>query len=214
MGTDGLREIDGLRRELAEVRASRRRLATATDADRRRIERALHDGVQQQLVGLAADLEFASASIDADPAGLKSVLTEMARDVQHALEDTRTLAHQIYPPLLEAGGLRAALRWAAASANVPIRLEVEAGMASPPEIAGAIYFCCLDVLEHAGARTPMAVTVRNEQRALTFEIVVDCDLVAEWLPLRDRVEALGGSLTLSSGSGDETRLMGSLPLSR
>jgi len=214
LGTDGLREIDGLRRELAEVRASRRRLATATDADRRRIERALHDGVQQQLVGLAADLEFASASIDADPAGLKSVLTEMARDVQHALEDTRTLAHQIYPPLLEAGGLRAALRWAAASANVPIRLEVEAGMASPPEIAGAIYFCCLDVLEHAGARTPMAVTVRNEQRALTFEIVVDCDLDAEWLPLRDRVEALGGSLTLSSGSGDETRLMGSLPLSR
>jgi signal transduction histidine kinase len=193
LGTDVQRELDGLRLEVAELRASRRRLALADDADRRRIERALHDGVQQQLVGLAADLEFTARSMDADPAALKSLLTEMAHDVRQALEEAQTLADQIYPPLLETGGLSAALRSAAARANVPIR--------------------CLDVLERAGAHTPMAVTVLSEERALTFEIVVDRDLDREWLRLSDRVEALGGRLTIPSGPGNETRVTGSLPLS-
>ncbi len=71
LGTDVERELDGLRQEVAELRASRRRLALANDADRRRIERALHDGVQQELVGLAAHLEFAAGSMDADPAALE-----------------------------------------------------------------------------------------------------------------------------------------------
>jgi signal transduction histidine kinase len=212
-GDDVLRELDALRREVAALHASRRRVAVANDADRRTLERALHAGVQQQLVGLAADVELAAGFMDADPDALKSLLTEMRRDVLQAVEDAQKLARQIYPTLLEAGGLRAALRSAAASASVPIRIDVDEPMACPLETASAVYFCCLDVIESAGAGTPMAVTVRKEEEALTFDVVVDRGLAAEWLPLRDRVEALGGRLTLPQGAGNETRVTGSLPLS-
>jgi signal transduction histidine kinase len=208
-----LRELDGLRLEVAELRASRKRLALATDAERRSIEHALHEGVQQQLVGLAADVELAAGSVDVDPAVAKRLLAEMRRDVQQALEETRKLAHRIYPPLLEAGGLGVALRSAAVTADVPTRIDVAVGTAYPPEIAGIVYFCCLDVLESAAAGTPVAVTVRNEEGAVAFEVVADCDLDAARLPLRDRVEALGGRLTIRSGSGHQTRVAGSLPLS-
>jgi signal transduction histidine kinase len=207
-----LRELDELRLEIAELRASSRRLALAADAERRSIERALHDGVQQQLVGLAANLELAVGSVDTDPAAAKRLLAEMWRDVQQALEGTRKLAHRIYPPLLEAGGLVAALRSAAVSANVPIRIDVDASTSYPPGIASLIYFCSLDVLEFAPAGTPVAVTVRNEEGALAFEIVVDRDVDAEGLPLRDRVEVLGGRLAIRSEPGHRTRVAGSLPL--
>jgi signal transduction histidine kinase len=210
---DAGRELDALRREVDELGASRRRLAVADDTERRNIERALHDGVQQELVGLAAGLELAAGSVDTDPAAAKALLAEMGRDVLGALEDTRRLAHRISPPLLEASGLVPALRSAAASTNVPTRIDVEAGPAYPPEIAGLVYLCCLRVLEHAGAGTPVTVTVRNDEHTLGFEVVTDCDLEAELLPLRDRVEALGGQLTLSSEPEHRTRLVGTVPLS-
>jgi signal transduction histidine kinase len=207
-----VRRLDGLRREVDDLRASRRRLAVADDAERRDIERAFHDDVQQQLVGLAAGLELAAGSVDADPTAAKAHLADLGHEVQRALEDARRLAHRIYPPLLEAGGLLPALRTAAASADVPTRIDVEAGPGYPPEIAGVVYFCCLQVLEHAGAGTPVTVTVRSDDRTLGFEVVADCDLDAERLPLRDRVEALGGRLSLSSEPDHRTRLVGSLPL--
>ncbi len=210
---DMLRELDGLRLEFAALRASRTRLALASDAELRGIERALHDGVQQQLIGLAANLELAAGSWDTDPAAAKNLLAEMRRDVQQALEEARNLAHRIYPPLLEAGGLGPALRSAAASADVPIRIDVGAGTAYPPEIASVVYICCLHVLEGVPAGTPVAVTVRIEEGALAFEVVADCDMDTERLSLRDRVEALGGRLTIRSGSGHQTRVAGSLPIS-
>jgi signal transduction histidine kinase len=210
---DAVRQLDGLRREVDELRASRRRLVVADDAERRNIERALHDDMQQQLVGLAAGLELAAGSVDADPTAAKARLADLAHDVQQALEDARRLAHRIYPPLLEAGGLVPALRTAAASAHVPTRIDVETGAGYPPEIAGLVYFCCLHVLERSGAGTPVTVTVRSDERTLGFEVVADCDFEAEQLPLRDRVEALGGRLTFSSEPEHRTRLVGSVPLS-
>jgi signal transduction histidine kinase len=188
-------------------------VALAADAERRSIERALHEGVQQHLVGLAANLELAAGSVDADPGAATALLAEMGQDVRQALEDARTLAHRIYPPLLEAGGLVPALRSAAVSADIPIRIDVGAGTAYPPEIAGMVYFCCLDVFEHAGAGTPVTVTVRTEEGTLTFDVVTDRDLDAERLPLRDRVEALGGRLSILLESDHRTRLVGSVPLS-
>lgn len=208
-----VRQLDGLRLEVDELRASRRRMTLADDAERRKLERAFHDDVQQQLVGLAAGLELATGSVDADPVAAKQLLAEIGHDVQQALEDARRLAHRIYPPLLEAGGLVPALRSAAVSAEVPTRIDVETGPGYPPEIAGMVYFCCLQVLERAGAGTPVTVTVRSDERTLGFEVVADCDLEAERLPLRDRVEALGGRLSLSSESDHRTRLVGSVPLS-
>ena len=183
----------------------------ANDAERRSLERALHDGVQQRLVGLAANLELATRSLDADPAGAKRLLAETGRDARQALEETRRLAHAIYPPLLEAGGLGIALRSAATDANVPVRIDVAPGAAYPPAIAGAVYFSCLAVFERVQAGTPVTIRVGDEAGALTFGIATDGKLDAERLPIRDRVEALGGRLTVE-GSAEQTRVDGSVPL--
>jgi signal transduction histidine kinase len=199
-----------LRLEVAELQASRLRLALASDAERRALERTLHDGAQQQLVGLAASLDLAAASVEADPAEAQRLLGALRREVQLALEETRTLAERIYPPLLEAGGLSVALRSAAARADVPIRIDLSIG-ACPPEIAAVVYSCCLDVLERTDARTPVAVTVRDEEGTLAFEVVAACDVGAD-LPSRDRVEAFGGRLTIQEGPDHQTRLIGSMPL--
>ena len=192
----------------------------AADADRRRIERDLHDGPQQLLVALAANLQLARLLADNDPAAATALLDEMRRDVQEALEQTEKLAHRIYPPLLEAGGLTVALRAAAVRVGVPTRIEVAADAGYPPEVAGAVYFCCLEVLERAGDGARATVAVRDEEGALAFEVVEDGAGSAATVAdrplgrLRDRVEALGGQLTVQSEPGRGTRVSGSLPLSR
>ena len=136
----------------------------------------LHDGVQQHLVALAVNLQLATRLVDADPAAAKALLDEMGRDVQQALDETAELAQRIYPPLLEAGGLAAALRAAAASAGVPSSVEVAADARLPARgRAGAVYFCCLEALEHAGAGARATITVRDEEGALAFEVVEDGD---------------------------------------
>jgi signal transduction histidine kinase len=207
-------DLDALRLEIAELRASRKRLAVTSDAERHSIERALHEGVQQLLVALAANVELAAASVDTDPAAARKLLAEIGEDVRQALDDARKLAHRIYPPLLEAGGLVAALRAAAVSADAKTKIDVAAGTTCPPEIAGAVYFSCLEVLERAGAGTPVAISVRNEEAAVVFEIVADRDIDAERLALHERVEAFGGRVTTTEGSGGEIIVAGSLPIPR
>jgi signal transduction histidine kinase len=210
---DEMRALDGLRVESADLRASRKRLALAADAERRGFERSLHDGVQQQLVGLAANLELAAGSVDADPAAAKELLAEMARDIRDAIDQTRKLAERIHPPQLEVGGLVAAMRSAAADANVPARIEIARDLTYPPEVAGAMYFCCRDVLENVSAGSTVAITAQSDGAALAFDIVVDGDLQADRSLLRDRIEALGGRCAIESESGHVTRVIGSLSLS-
>ena len=200
-----------MRSEIEELRASRRRLALAADAERRDIERALHEGVQQDLVGLAANLEVAAGSVDSDPAAAKALLDELQREARRALTEMQELANRIFPPLLDAGGLVAELRAAASRAGVPARIDVDAP--SPPELAGAVYFCVLDVFERAPAGTSVVVNVRGEEGALVFEIDADGDLGSERRAPHDRVEALGGRVTITS-EGDRTSVTGSLPLPR
>jgi signal transduction histidine kinase len=210
---DMLREIEALQAEVGRLRASRRRLAVTTDAERRGLERALHDGVQQQLVGLAANLELAAGSVNADPAAAKKLLAEMGRDIQDAIDQSRKLADRIYPPQLEVGGLVAAVRSAAANANIPARIEIARDQSYPPEVAGAIYFCCLHLLENVSAGSTVAITARSDGGALAFDIVVDGDLHADRSLLRDRIEALGGRWAIELESGHQTRVISSLPLS-
>ena len=200
-----------MRREIEELRASRTRLALAADAERRAIERALHEGVQQDLVGLAANLEVAAGSVDSDPAAAKVLLEELQREARRALTEMQELAQRILPPLLEAGGLVAELRAAASRTGVPARIAADA--APPPEIAGAVYFCVLDVFERAPAGTPVDVNVRGEEGAVAFEIDVEDDLGSERRASHDRVEALGGRVTITARDG-RTTVTGSLPLSR
>jgi signal transduction histidine kinase len=212
--------LERMRLEAEELRASRARLVLAADADRRTIERELHDGPQQHLVALAVNLQLARQLAGPDPAAAKALLDEMGRDVQHALEEVRKLAHRVYPPLLEAGGLAAALRTAAVSVGVPTRIDVAADASYPPEVAGAVYFCCLEVLERAGDGARATVAVRHEEGTLVFEAAEDgagseaTVSTGVLSRLRDRVEAFGGQLTVRSEPGRGTRVSGSLPLSR
>jgi signal transduction histidine kinase len=211
-----LREtLDRLRRELAELRASRERLVVAADADRRRIERDLHDGVQQHLVALAVNLQLAGGLVDTDPAAAKALLEDMGSDVHEALDEAAQLAQRVYPPLLEAGGLATALRAAAGSAGIRASVDVSAGTSYPPEIAATVYFCCLEALQQAGRGEKATVTVRDEDGTVTFDVVGDGARSEAGLDgLRDRVEALGGWLVIRSEPDGGTRVSGSLRLSR
>ena len=201
-----------MRRQIEELRASRTRLALAADAERRGIERALHEGVQQDLVGLAANLEVAAGMVDSDPAAAKALLGELRREARRALTEMQELANRIFPPLLEAGGLVAELRAAASRAGVPARIDIDVDASPPPEIAGAVYFCALDAFERTPSGTSVEVSVRAEEGALAFEIGVDGDLGSEHRAPHDRIEALGGRVTITAG-GDRTTVAGSLPFS-
>ncbi len=212
---DVQRELDRLRAEVEELRASRRRLVLAADADRRLIERELHDGLHQRLVALAVSLQLAGPEAGSDPATVKALLAGMDRDVQEALDETARLAQRIHPPTLEAGDLGALLRSAAAGAGLPATVEVSAGASYPPEVVMTIHVCWLDTLARAGGETRATIDVRDRVDALTFEIAgnearSDADLDH----VRDRVEALGGTLTTTSMPGGGSRVSGSLPLAR
>jgi signal transduction histidine kinase len=222
LNVDALREeIARLRLEVAELRASRKRLVVAADADRRRIERDLHEIVRQQLVALAVNLQRTGSSVDADPTAAKQLLEEMTRDVQQALDETAQLAERVYPALLNARGLAAALRSAVAGAGIRASVDVQPGANYPPEVAGRVYLCCLQALERVGAGVPVTVTVREAEGALRFEVVEDvarstvvAGSDAALDRLRDRVEALGGRLTIRSERGRGIRVSGSLPFRR
>jgi signal transduction histidine kinase len=205
--------LDRLRLEIVELRASRARLVLAADADRRWIERAMHDSVHQQLIALAVDVQLARRAVDSDLAEAKALLHEMERDVQRALDATALLAQRIYPPLLEARGLGAALRAAATSGGIDASVDVRIRASCPTEVVSTVYLCCLEALDRAGPGA--TVTVRDEEGGLAFDVEGDRPCPDGALDrLRDRVEALGGRLTVESKDGGGMRVSGSLPLSR
>ncbi|MFL6007543.1 MAG: sensor histidine kinase [Gaiellaceae bacterium] len=190
-------------RDTDELRASRTRLALAADADRRELERELHDGVQQRLVALSVGLQLASRSADSDPAATKALLDELAGDVQLALDESARLAERIYPQVHGADGLAVALRAAAESVGARVSVDVDVDVAVPADLVTAVYWSCLEVLEQGSAAT---VAVRDEDGRLVFEVTAT-GLAGDLERVRDRVEALGGSVTI-----EPERLSGSLPL--
>lgn len=198
-----------LEREVAELRASRRRLAVADDAERRRLERELHDGPQQRLFALAVSLQLARELVKTEPAAASQVLDELSGDVQRALDEMASLAQRIYPPLLESGGLADALR--AAAVDTGARVVIEAGPLDgcPSEQAGATYFCCLEVLERAGSGAQAEIEVRCVDGALAFEIVVAPLWDGALGLLGDRVAALDGTLVVAQAPGGAVRVSGS-----
>ena len=173
----------------------------------------MHEGVLQDLVGLAAHLEVAAGSLESDPAGARTILEELQREARRALTEVQELARRVFPPLLDVGGLVAELRAAASRAGVQAWIDVDVDVTSPPEIVGAVYFCALDVFERALDGTPVLVSVRGEAGALAFEIDADGELGSERRTPHDRVEALGGQVTITVGT-NRTTVVGSLPISR
>ncbi|MFL5980262.1 MAG: sensor histidine kinase [Gaiellaceae bacterium] len=207
-------ELERLRVEVVELRASLKRLVVAADADRRMVERELHDGVHQHLIALAVNVQLAAQALASDPGAAKPLLDEMGRDLQDALDETSRLAQRIYPETPEAGGLGTLLRSAAVTAGVPASVDVAAPSTHPPEVVMTLYLCWFNTLARGRGQTDARIRVRESEDMLAFEVVGTACSEAGLDYLRDRVEALGGRLAVTAESADRTRVSGSLPLAR
>jgi signal transduction histidine kinase len=191
-----------------ELHTSSARLVAAADTDRRRLERALHDGIQQDLVALAVNLQLARELCRRDPAAVDSFLEEIARDVHAALDGVRELAQVIYPRVLIDHGIAEALRAAASAAEVPARIDAAGLGRYAPEVEGTVYFCCAEAFEGSG---PATIRVWEEEGSLAFEVLPG-QQGRDLRSMRDRLGALGGRLTIGSDPGGSTRVSGRLPL--
>lgn len=214
-----------LRASQAELTASRVRLVEAADAERRRIERNLHDGVQQQLVGLRVKLDLAAETLKEDPVRGQQALDTLRAQMDDALEELRSLARGIYPPVLHEYGLASALRSIADRAPTPIAVRAAGLPRFREEIEVAVYFCCLEgmqnVVKHAGADPRAFVTLWQVDTELRFVVAdsgvgFDSDSSPQGNGLanmRDRMDAIGGTLEVTSGTGHGTWVQGSVPVS-
>jgi signal transduction histidine kinase len=207
--------VERLQGEVAALRRSRRRLVEAAGADRRAIERTLHDRVLQNLVALAVDVRRLAGLMDGQPAAAKALLDDMAANVREALTETTELAQQVYPALLEGRGFATALRSAAEVAGVTAVIDVPARADYPLEITAAVYWACVEALSSASPGSQAAISLRDADGALTFEVAVAGHHPKGRLDgLRDRIEALDGRLTVDEGQGLGSRVHGWLPVSR
>jgi signal transduction histidine kinase len=212
--SEQLQDVVGrLQGEVAELRRSRKRLVEAADTDRRVLERALHDGVQQDLVALAVNLRRLAGLVDGHPSAAKALLDEISANVREAMSDATDLAQKIYPPLLEGRGLAISLRSAAESAGVTILVHVPAGADYSPEICAAVYWSCVEAMASASPGSQATVSVRDTDGALTFEVAIAGHHPKERVDrLRDRIEALDGRFWVESEDLG-SRVHGWLPLS-
>jgi signal transduction histidine kinase len=212
-----------VRRQLEDVRGSRARLVEAADTERRRLERDLHDGAQQRLVGLALDVRRARARLSegAEPA-LVAALDDAATDVALAIDELRELARGIHPSILTEGGLGPALESLAIRSRIPVDLADElAGARFPPSVEATAYFVAAEGLTNAvKAAGPTGIRLRAGRQDGLLEVEVADDGVGGADPSRgsglrgldDRVTAIGGTLRIESEPGHGTRLLARLPV--
>jgi signal transduction histidine kinase len=139
---------EALMEKVQELRASRQRLVTAQDEERRRLERNLHDGAQQHLVALRVNLGLAKRFATTDPARSTEILTRLESDTDETLETLRDLARGIYPPLLADQGLATALAAQARKATLPVEVDADGVGRYQQEVEAAVYFCCLEALQN------------------------------------------------------------------
>ncbi len=206
---------------LEELRASRQRLVAAQDDERRRLERNLHDGAQQHLVALKVKLGLVEMQALKDPDKARATLSGLKRDADEALETLRDLARGIYPPLLADRGLGVAIESQARRATVPVAVDAVGIARYPQEVEAAVYFCVLEALQNVMKYAHAAqVTIRltNEDSRLCFAVEDDgrgFDVAAArrgagLTNMQDRLDSLGGSLSISSIPGRGTLVSGVL----
>jgi signal transduction histidine kinase len=211
-----------LRATIGQLLASRRRLVEAQDAERRRIERNLHDGAQQQLIALAIQLGLLAESAD-DPDLVRQAIPDLKAQISAALDDLRALARGIYPPLLAEQGLVMALRAQAARSPVPVLIEAGQVGRYPQDTESTVYFCTLEALQNVAKHARAShVTVRLSGSGGALEFSVSDD--GAGFPagtshgsglqgMSDRLAAHGGTLTVRSRPGQGTTITGRLPTS-
>jgi signal transduction histidine kinase len=208
---------------IEELRSSRRRLVAAQDDERRKIERNLHDGAQQQLVALAVQLKLARAMVERDPAKAAALLDTLQGSATDALEDLRDLARGIYPPLLADKGLATALEAQARKAVVPVTVQADGVGRFPADVESAVYFSCLEALQNIGKyaqANAASIWLSDGSGELRFEIRDDgrgfdpsaTSYGTGLQGIADRLAALGGQLVVTSAPGDGTAVAGRLPI--
>ena len=217
------RSLEGLRRSRDELQASRARIVAAADAERRRIERDLHDGAQQHLTSLAVKLLLAATLAGQDP-DLAGLLEDLGAELKDTAQELRNLVHGIYPPLLRENGLAAALSDAARLSPLPATVRAASLGRYPADIEAAVYFCCLEAMQnagkHAGERATVRLRVREEPGTLRFEVADDGagfdtrvhGLGAGLRNMADRMGAFGGRLLVESAPGEGTQVTGTVPV--
>ncbi len=208
-------------RLIEELRASRQRLVVAQDQERRKIERNLHDGVQQQLVAMTVQLGLLTRVVETDPAKALDMAATLQIRATEALDDLRDLARGIYPPLLADKGIVTALEAQARKAAVPTTVAADGVGRYPQEVESAVYFCVLEALNNVAkyARAGSAV-IELTQRDGNLRFLVrddgegfDTGRTSYGTGLQgmaDRLDAIGGALTVTSVAGQGATIMGAI----
>jgi len=208
---------------IEELKASRQRLVAAQDEERRKLERNIHDGAQQQLVALQVRQRLAEQLVERDPVRVKEMLAQLQVDTGAALDDLRDLARGIYPPLLADRGLAAALEAQARKSSVPVAVEAEGIERLPQEVEAAVYFSVLEALQNTAKYAEASsarVVLAREPDALRFEVADDgrgFDPAANGhgsglQGISDRLGALDGAMEVESTPGAGTVIRGRIPV--
>jgi len=212
-----------LSQRLEELTLSRQRLVTAQDTERRRIERNLHDGAQQELIALKLKLVVAQDVAGSDPQEAQEMLGGLVTDVGNAVETLRELARGIYPAVLADLGLAAALEAQARRSPLTVEVHADGIHRYPPEIEAAVYFCCLEALQNAvkhAHATTVVISVEESDGELSFAAVdngrgIDPASARRGSGIQnmtDRMAALQGSLDLGTAPNGGTSVSGRLPV--
>ncbi|HSL10746.1 MAG TPA: histidine kinase [Actinomycetota bacterium] len=218
-----VRLTEELRARLDDLRAAQKRLVQAQDEARRRLERNIHDGAQQQLVALAVKARLARSLTERDPAKAGEMLDQIAAETGSALEDLRELARGIYPPLLADEGLAAAIVAQARKSPLDVEVQVDGVARYPADVEAAVYFSCLEALQNAAKYADarrVIVALRERGGHLTFTVADDgrgfdpatTGYGTGLQGIADRLVAIDGTLDIRSEPGGGTTVAGVVPV--
>lgn len=218
-----VRLTEELKANLDDLKAAQRRIVNAQDEERRRLERNIHDGAQQQLVALAVKLKLADGLFDRDTTAAHDLMSQLQGETHEALEDLRDLARGIYPPLLADKGLVVALEAQARKAAVDVSVHGDPSWRGPQDVEAAAYFCCLEAMQNVAKYADAShvdVRVHQEDGAIVFEVAddgagFDIGTTRRGTGLQgmaDRVAVLDGALEVDSSPGRGTTITGRMPI--